>query len=846
MYIAYNFILLIVFVLVVLPYFIYRTLKEDGFFSRFKQSLGFLPDEEIAKVAEKNCIWIHAASVGEIVAASPIVKEIRRVYPNVPIMISAVTVGGYSMAKQIMTEANTIVYFPLDIYFIATWVVERIRPRVFLLVETELWPNMLRVINKNDIPVVMVNGRISDKSVKRYGYLGRMLKDMLNSVDKFCMQSEQDALHICQLGANPERVVVTGNTKFDQTYAETTAEDKQRFIEELALKGGFPIIVAGSTHEGEEAVLMEAFNRLHKQYPQAKLVLAPRKPARIHEVASIASKYQYKPNFRKALLNTSPAKRAPEPVAIIDTLGELGRLYAIADMVFVGGSIIVRGGHNVLEPAAHGKPILVGPNMNNFRDSYNLLNKNNACRTVANIEELTATLFEITQNDELRKDMGDNALKVVMQNRGATERTVEYLQALLDGGDAIHGRHLGYVINNAPSNQITIEGVGKIRQWEAIRFYIYRLIHGKRTHIWDYVLLAIMRVFSWIYGIGVNVKLSLHRLKILKTTKLDCVVISLGNITAGGTGKTPTAHKLATMIRDAGYSVVILNRGYKSGWEAEVGVVSDGKKIYMRAQEAGDEAYLLAKSLPGVSVVIGTNRAVSGEYVVKNMQPDVIILDDGYQHWKVARDLDIVLIDTVSRFGNGYLLPRGVLREPLSHLDRADVVLLTRADQSSTIVRDKVKETIRKYNHKAAIFECSHSPCYFVEIADWYKGIRNNKNGLEQLKDQCIMTFSAIGNPTSFEKSLENVGADLVETIRYPDHHDYGMVEMQYIVERAVKQKAKALVTTEKDAVKIPTEFIYSQREIPIYILGIEVDIFEGDVAFEHVLKDIFERKRKK
>lgn len=845
MYIVYNFILLIAFLIIILPYFLYRACKEDGFGERFKQSLGILPDQDIAKVAEKNCIWIHAASVGEIVAASPIVKEIRRVYPSAPILISAVTVGGYSMAKQILPEASAIIYFPLDMYFIANWVVERIRPRVFLLVETELWPNMLRTINKNDIPVLMVNGRISDKSVKQYGYLGRILRNMLDSVDKFCMQSEQDAEHIRLLGADPERVVVTGNTKFDQTYAETTLEDRQKFVEELAIEGGFPIIVAGSTHEGEEEIILAAFQKLHAQYPQAKLVLAPRKPPRIHEVAELVTKHKYKPNFRKALLQTAPEKRKAESVVLIDTLGELGRLYAIADMVFVGGSLIARGGHNVLEPAAHGKPIIVGPHMNNFRDSYNLLSNNNACCKVADADELAQIWLDLAGNDELRNSMGENAWNVIMQNRGATERTVMYLQAVIDG-DAVHGRHLGYIINNAPSNQITIEDGGKIRQWEAIRFYIYRLIHGKRTHIWDYLLLGIMRMFSWIYGLAVRAKLSLYRLWILKTTKLDCVVISLGNITAGGTGKTPTAQKLAMMIRDAGHSVVILNRGYKSGWEAEVGVVSDGKKIYMRAQEAGDEAYLLAKSLPGVSVVIGANRAVSGEYVVKNMQPDVIILDDGYQHWKVARDLDIVLIDTVSRFGNGYLLPRGVLREPLSHLDRADVVLLTRADQSSELVRKKIKDTIFKYNPNVTVLECSHSPCYFVEIADWYKGVRNNKNGLDSLQGERIMTFSAIGNPTSFEKSLEAVGADLVETIRYPDHHDYGMVEMQYIVERALNQKAKALVTTEKDAVKIPTEFIYSQREVPIYILGIEVDIFEGDAAFEKVLKEVFERKKKR
>lgn len=211
-----------------------------------------------------------------------------------------------------------------------------------------------------------------------------------------------------------------------------------------------------------------------------------------------------------------------------------------------------------------------------------------------------------------------------------------------------------------------------MHQREALQVYLYQLVHGNRQGLLAAALLIVLRVMSFIYGIGVTIKLRLYKHGILKQHKLDCRVISLGNITVGGTGKTPTAQRLASIIRDMGYRVAILNRGYRAGWRGQVGLVSDGRRIYMSVSEAGDEAYLLAKNLPGVAVVIGKNRTITGEYAVRNLRAEVIILDDGYQHWQLARDLDIVLIDTLNVFGNNFLLPRGTLREPLE-IGRAHV-----------------------------------------------------------------------------------------------------------------------------------------------------------------------------
>lgn len=430
MYYLYNFLATVLFIFVILPYFTWRYFREKGFPRRFRQSMGFIRDDEIAAVAHKNCIWIHGASVGEIVATSPLVKEIRKAMPDAKILVSAVTTGGYNMAHQIIPEADAIIYFPLDLPFVSESFVKRIMPRIFMPVETELWPNFLRAIKLRRIPVMMVNGRISDKSVKSYRYLFGILADMMGSVTRFCMQSSIDAEYIAHLGAEKRRIFVTGNTKFDQTYAEVTPADLQQYKDELGLGDDYPVIVAGSTHPTEEETLFQSFQEILKEFPKARLIIAPRKPGRIHEISKLAEKYGLSIGLRSAL----KAMSNPRPryqVVLIDTIGELGRIYAVGDAVFVGGSLIKHGGHNVLEPAAHAKPIIVGPSMSNFKDSFALLSKVGACVQIKDGKELTEEFLKIFKDDALRKKMGDASLQVIKENRGAAVRTIQYLQELL-------------------------------------------------------------------------------------------------------------------------------------------------------------------------------------------------------------------------------------------------------------------------------------------------------------------------------------------------------------------------------------------------------------------------------
>ena len=435
MYIVYNFLIILVFIIIVLPCFLYRLVKEKGFGHRFRQSMGLVRREEIDAVADTNCIWLHGASVGEMVALSPLVKEIKNTMPERKVLVSAVTVGGYDMARQILPEADAIINFPLDLPLVAESIVRRIRPGIFMMVETELWPNFLRAMRKRNIPVMMVNGRVSEKSAKNYHYLFSILRDMLNNINRFCMQSSIDAEYIIQLGADPEKVFVTGNTKFDQTYAEVSPDNLAAYKTELGLgEEAYPIIIAGSTHPSEEEAVLTSFTALRKKYPQARLIIAPRKLNRIDEIKRLNTKFGYEMGYRSKLKEMK-GRRPEFPVLLIDTIGELGRIYAVGDIVFVGGSLIHYGGHNVLEPAAHAKPIMVGPSMEDFKDSYSLLSKAGACRMVPNVDGLTDAFLEIAGDDTLRKKMGDASIQIIRENRGAAQKTIYYLTDLLNRED---------------------------------------------------------------------------------------------------------------------------------------------------------------------------------------------------------------------------------------------------------------------------------------------------------------------------------------------------------------------------------------------------------------------------
>lgn len=818
MQLLYN-IAAILIVIMIIPMFMVRAVREKGFVERIQQSLGFLPKHALDKTARKNCIWVHAASVGEIVAASPLIKEFHKEFPQSPILVSVVTNSGYEMANRIIKDADSIIYFPLDLPWLSAHILHKVQPRVFMPVETELWPNFLKAARHMHIPVMMVNGRISDKSVTRYRHLHSLLDDMIGTVTKFAMQSSIDAEYIVRLGANPDLVTVTGNTKFDQTYTAVSPEEKQSMIAEMGLAENEGIFLAGSTHKGEEEYVLHAFDAIREKFPRARLVIAPRDVLRTDEIISICRQHGVQA-VRRTHLQKHPA--AGHDVVILDTIGELGRVYSIGDVIYVGGSLIPHGGHNILEPAAHGKAIIVGTNMFNFKDTHVLFSKRDACITVGSGEELAQQALGLFEDVSRRHRMEQETLAIVRENKGASRKTAVLLHEMLDA----------------------VEQNGRIKATEKVenfQTYFFQLVHGQETHgIFLTIIIAILYVFSFIYGHLVNVKLAGYKVGVFKRKKLGCYVISLGNITVGGTGKTPTAQRLARDIRDMGYRVVILNRGYRAKWKGDVGIVSDGKTLQMDAAQAGDEAFMLAKHLPNVPVLIGPERAVTGQYAIDHFGAEVAILDDGYQHWQLERDMDIVLIDAVNVFGNNYMLPRGTLREPISHMERADVCLLTKVDQAAPGSNRYIRDTIEKYNDHALIVESIHQPRCFIELADWYEDMAAPGIDISEMKGRRVMAVSAIGNPASFEQTLSDIGAVIIESLRFPDHHDYTPEEMADVVDQALRQGAEAIVITEKDAVKVPDvprEIMKAESPVPIYVVSVEVTFQSGDKEFKAMLE---------
>ena len=818
MQLLYNLAAILV-VIVIIPVFAIRSIREKGFVERIKQSLGFFPKGALNPVAKKNCIWVHAASVGEIVATSPLIKEFRREFPKSPILVSVVTTSGYEMANRIIKDADSIIYFPLDLPFVAASVLRRIHPRIFLNVETELWPNFFMTARQMHIPVMMVNGRISDKSVRRYKYMFSILTDMIGTVKFFAMQSPIDANYIKQLGAPEELVTVTGNTKFDQTYTDVTPEQRANFLSSMGLKDTDKILIAGSTHRNEENYILKAFRAVRENNSNAKLIIAPRETLRTREVIGICKSSGFKVATRTELQKREPAN---EDIIVIDTVGELGQIYSIGDVIYVGGSLVTHGGHNILEPAAHGKAIIVGHHMENFKDTHALFKNRNACVTVNSPEELVEETKKLFDDPERRKQLEEETYKIVQENRGAARKSAVLLRKILTDYEAKE---------NARHPRTT-------QKVENLKTYFIDLVHEKEVHgIFMHVFMGMLFLFSLIYEQLVNIKLLGYKLGISGKEKLDCYVISLGNITVGGTGKTPTAQRLARDIRDMGYRVVILNRGYRAKWHGEVGIVSDGKQLHMTAAEAGDEAYMLAKHLPNVPVLIGAERAVTGRYAIEHFGAEIAILDDGYQHWQLVRDMDILLVDAVNVFGNGYILPRGTLRESMSHISRANVCLITKIDQAEVGAGEYIRDTVHKYNKDAQIVESIHQPRCFIPLADWFKDLSQEGIKIEKIAGRKVMAVSAIGNPASFERTLKDLGAEIIESLRYPDHHEYTMTEMQDVLQQADALDAEAIVLTEKDAVKIPDEVAKANWSIPIFVICVEVKFQTGGDEFKEELK---------
>jgi 3-deoxy-D-manno-octulosonic-acid transferase len=376
--------------------------------------------------------WVHAVSVGEVMAAIPLVQALRLRWPEAEIVVSTVTATGARVAHTHLPEAAAAGFaFPVDFRGATRRAVRRIRPRCFIALETELWPNLLRALAEAGIPAVLANGRISDRSFRRYGRVRRLFRRVLDHVTLFCMQSDENARRIISLGARPERVVVTGNLKMEAAAGD---DGTDRLWRRLLHLGTARVWVAGSTHRGEEEPILDAFLSLREELRQSPdpfcLILAPRHPERVDEVEGLARARGLRPVRRSRI----PAG-APSELILLDTVGELATLYGVAEVIFVGGSLVPIGGHNVIEPALHAKPVVFGPHMGNFRDAAALLLRAEAGIQLREAGELTPTLRGLLADPDARRRLGDAAWTAVRAHQGACQKTLAALETLLEPRD---------------------------------------------------------------------------------------------------------------------------------------------------------------------------------------------------------------------------------------------------------------------------------------------------------------------------------------------------------------------------------------------------------------------------
>lgn len=427
MYLLYS-LAVVLFFVVVSPYFVYQAIRYKKYVGSLRQRLGYLPVSFNLDADES--IWIHAVSVGEVLTARALLPELRQRYPQLRLFLSTTTLTGQQVARQNLQGIDAVFYFPFDLGWIVARTLSIVRPRLFVMMETELWPNLLRACQRRGVTTVLVNGRISSRSYPRYRLIRPFFRRVLANVDLFCAQSEESARRLLDLGADPARLLVTGSLKFDSLEPSPAAHGRprDRVLRFFRVPDSRPVIIAASTLRGEEAPVLSAFRRIKAIAPTTLLIIAPRHPQRFAEVDALARAT----GFSVARRSELPVDSEPRvDIVVLDTIGELARLYQVATVVFVGGSLVKAGGHNILEPAVFGKSIVFGPHMQNFREIAEAFLASGAACQVQSDRDLEETLLNLLTDPVRRAGLGAAARALVEANRGAKEKTLAAIAGLV-------------------------------------------------------------------------------------------------------------------------------------------------------------------------------------------------------------------------------------------------------------------------------------------------------------------------------------------------------------------------------------------------------------------------------
>ena len=414
------------------PFYGARMLLTGKYRRSLGPKFGRLSPEIVSRLRESGTprIWVHAVSVGEVTAAAPIVTALRSRFPGACIVLSTSTETGQEMARKLATAATVHIYYPLDIPCVVRKVLDRVRPDVFIPVETELWPNFIRICRERGVRIVMANGRISPRSFRRYHATRFFWKDILAALDAAGVISQTDAQRLAVLGMPSSRIHVLGNAKYDGLAARVSPELEREIAGRLGIEPGEGLLVAGSTHDGEEAAILEVYRRLIELRPDFKLILIPRHIERGEAVAEIIRQAGFSDCIRMSEIRAGRNRRE-ERVVLVDVIGELFKVYSLATVVFCGGSLVPKGGQNLLEAAAWGKVVFHGPFMDDFRDEGALLEEAGAGITIRDGEDLYAGIRGLLDDPDLLRRKGEAGRRAVAANRGAAVRYADLIADVL-------------------------------------------------------------------------------------------------------------------------------------------------------------------------------------------------------------------------------------------------------------------------------------------------------------------------------------------------------------------------------------------------------------------------------
>ena len=771
-------------------------------------------------------VWFHCASVGEATGLAAVIGAFVKRHSGFSVLVTTMTDTGLAYVRKHVPQARFYGLAPLDAPFIVHRIFGRVRPRALILLEGELWPAMLNAAAAHDCPVALVNGRMSDRSLARNRFVKPLFRHMLGQLAAVGVQHALDGERLIAFGADPERLRVTGNVKFDLA-TEQAGPSREAARRSLDLSATVPVIMAGCPRPvEEERAVLAAFSRVHERYPEVKLIWAPRHLNRISRVEQMLKAADLRFAHRTRLGRMDGAGHTDGPggaddavhagdasdqsgadgpeseqfdVIILDTMGELASMYASADMAFVGATLVPLGGHNLLEPAACAIPVLFGPHTENVRASAAALLRTGGGMVVHDGDELARKWLELLENPQERAQTGAAAVRAVREKSMAVDNTLDLLDRWILDPD-LRGSVPSRLPHSTP--------------------FITRLLDpGERAPAIRLVRGALLPL-SLLLGLAVRLRNGLYDTGLLNSDRLPVPVISVGGLTAGGAGKTPVVRYLARRLVDAGYRPAVLSRGY--GRDSRVTRSAAPGATW---QEVGDEPAFLASALPDVPVVVGPSRTAAGRLAIDRYGANVLLLDDGFQHRRTARAADIVVHDASSRLSPERLLPAGPLREPVSSLGRAHVLVLTRTDQAGSADTDT--ERIRgKFPH-LAIIETAYTP----------SGLRRISSGatlpVEWLAGRHVLVFCGIANPASFARTVTDAGGSVTRTLSYPDHHPFTPSELDLALSLAEEAGVECIVTTEKDAVRIPTDHAIRKH---LVALDIELRVISGGHAVDHIL----------